>query len=382
MIIADDFRYMAHALQMARRGLYTAAPNPRVGCLIVREGTIVGAGWHRRTGDAHAEVHALAQAGERARSATAYVTLEPCCHHGRTPPCTDARISAGVKRVVAAMTDPNPLVAGQGLQQLKEAGLDVEQGVMEIQAAALNAGFIRRMRHGRPFVRCKLAMSLDGRTAMASKESKWITGAAARHDVQRLRASSCAILTGVGTVLADDPLLTVRWDKTPAEDIRQPLRVVLDSSLRMSPKARLLSAPGQTLVCTTITYAGMHKPLLQAGAEIKVLTRRKEGVDVHEVMSILAQREINEVLVEAGARVSGALLRAGLIDELVIYMAPQIMGDQARGLFHLPGLTHMAQRLHLHIKELRNVGDDWRITATVAENGTAAADGARAGQPR
>jgi len=377
---------MARALRIARRGLYSTDPNPRVGCVLVRDGEIVGEGWHERAGEPHAEIHALAQAGERARGATAYVTLEPCCHHGRTPPCTDALVAAGVARVAAAMVDPNPKVGGEGLARLAAAGIAVESGLMQAEAEALNPGFIMRMRHGRPFVRCKLAMSLDGRTAMANGESKWITSEAARHDVHQLRARSSAIMTGVGTVLADDPTLTVRLD---GERIRQPLRVVLDTHLRTPPQARLLDAAGRTLIVTASQNQVLRDGLARNNVDVVTLSEaapahpasmplpalaalvhpwasRMQGIDLPVVMRHLAAQQINEVLLEAGATLNGAMLRAGLIDELVIYMAPHLMGDGARGLFHLPGLGSMDQRIELEIMDIRAVGKDWRITAEVA----------------
>lgn len=372
-----DYQFMARALRLARRGLCTTDPNPRVGCVLVRDGEIVGEGWHERAGGPHAEVHALVQAGERARGATAYVTLEPCCHHGRTPPCADALVAAGVARVVAAMVDPNPKVGGEGLARLVAAGIAVESGVMQAEADALNPGFIMRMRHGRPFVRCKLAMSLDGRTAMANGESKWITSEAARHDVHHLRARSSAIMTGIGTVLADDPALTVRLD---GEGVRQPLRVVLDTHLRIPPQARLLDAPGHALIVTASRNQVLHDGLARDTVTVVTLpeaapahpalaalvhpwTSQMQGIDLPALMRHLAAQEINEVLLEAGATLNGAMLRAGLIDELIIYMAPHLMGDAARGLFHLPGLVGMEQRIKLEILDIRAVGKDWRITA-------------------
>lgn len=382
----SDYQFMARALRIARYGLYTTDPNPRVGCVLVRDGEIVGEGWHERAGEAHAEIHALAQAGERARGATAYVTLEPCCHHGRTPPCTDALIAAGVARVVAAMVDPNPKVGGEGLARLKAAGITVESGLMQAEAEALNHGFIMRMRHGRPYVRCKLAMSLDGRTAMANGESKWITSQTARHDVHRLRARSSAIMTGAGTVLADDPALTVRLDGSDqVQGIRQPLRVVLDTHLRTPPQARLLDAPGRALIVTASRNQELHDRLARDNVTVVTLpeaapahpalaalvhpwTSQNGGIDLPAVMRHLAAQQINEVLLEAGPVLNGAMLRAGLIDELIIYMAPHLMGDAARGLFHLPGLGSMDQRIALDILDIRAVGKDWRITASVVSH--------------
>lgn len=361
---AEDGRHMARALQLARRGLYTTDPNPRVGCVLVRDGGVVGEGWHERAGGPHAEVVALAAAGERSRGATAYVSLEPCCHHGRTPPCTQALIAAGVARVVAAMPDPNPKVASQGISELEQAGIRVEIGLMQAEAERLNRGFLSRMTRARPWVRIKLAASLDGRTALASGESKWITGEAARADVQRLRASSSAILTGVGTVLADDPSLTVR-----DFDIgRQPLRVVVDGHMSLRADTRLLHLPGKTLVVTAVDDDDYAEPLLAAGAEVMVLSAGPDAVDLAALMQDLAQREVNDVLVEAGATLCGALLRAGLVDELVLYLAPHLLGSGARGLFDLPGLESMRDRRALEIQDVRAVGQDWRITARVVDN--------------
>ncbi len=364
--MTDDVRAMALALQLAERGLYTTDPNPRVGCVIVKDGKRVGEGWHERAGEAHAEVHALRAAGSAARGATAYVTLEPCCHHGRTPPCTDALIGAGIVRVVAAMPDPNPLVSGRGLDTLRRAGIVVDAGLMQTEAQALNPGFVRRMRDGRPFVRLKLAASLDGRTAMASGESKWITGGAARADVQRLRARSSAILTGIGTVREDDPSLTVR-----AFDIgRQPLRVVVDSDLSIAPTARVLAPPGSALVVGAAGDGTRAGRLRQTGAEVQCLPRPDGKVDLAALMASLAARGMNEVLVEAGPTLSGALLAAGLVDELVIYFAPHLMGAQARGMFAVPGLERMQDRLALEVRDVRAVGDDWRVVARVRTGGT------------
>jgi diaminohydroxyphosphoribosylaminopyrimidine deaminase/5-amino-6-(5-phosphoribosylamino)uracil reductase len=361
--VADDCRHMARALQLARRGLYTTDPNPRVGCVIVRDREVVGEGWHERAGGPHAEVHALRAAGERARGATVYVTLEPCSHHGRTPPCADALIDAGVDRVVAAMADPNPQVATAGVARLREAGIAVELGVMEAQAEALNPGFLSRMRRGRPWVRAKLAASLDGRTAMASGESKWITGEAARDDVQRWRARSSAILTGIGTVLADDPRLDVRL---PGAD-RQPMRVVVDSNLSMPTTARMLAVGGPVMVVTANDDSGYAESLAGAGAEVMFLPAGQRTVDLVGLMDQLASREINEVHLEAGANLCGAMLVAGLVDEIVLYLAPHLMGSQARGLFNLPGLERLADRVALRLTDVRNVGDDLRVVARVIE---------------
>lgn len=366
MFSGDDASYMARALRLAERGLMTAAPNPRVGCVLVSAGEVVGEGWHERAGQPHAEIHALQQAGAQASGATAYVTLEPCCHQGRTPPCTQALIAAGITRVVAAMEDPNPHVAGKGLSALRAAGIEAAAGLLADAAEQLNAGFVMRMRQGRPRVRCKLAMSVDGRTAMASGESRWITGDAARADVHRLRGRSDAIMTGIGTVLADDPSLTLRIDGQH-EDARQPLRVILDSKLRIPPGAKLLDLPGETLIITGVADAENEARLTRTGVRIAMLPLQHGQLELAAVLQHLGTLQINEVHLEAGATLCGAMLQAGLVDELVIYMAPHLMGDAARGLFALPGLEQMAQRVKLTITDIRAVGDDWRITANIEQ---------------
>ncbi len=361
-----DQHYMAQAIRLAARGIYSTHPNPNVGCVIVNEGVVVGEGWHRQAGGPHAEAFALQQAGERARTATVYVTLEPCSHHGRTPPCSDALVAAGVSRVVVAMQDPNPRVAGRGLRGLTEAGIAVQVGLLESQARALNPGFISRMQRRRPWVRVKLAASLDGRTAMASGESKWISGAAARQDVQRLRARSSAILTGIGTVLADDPALNVRLDAQQlygVAPLRQPLRVVLDPDLTMSAQAQMLSLPGQTLIFTSVSDPRRYSGLQRSGAEIAPVAGASGQLDLAAVLERLAEREINEVLLECGPTLAGAFLQSGLVDELIVYLAPHLMGDSARGLFKLPGLERMQDRVALEWLDVRQVGSELRITA-------------------
>ncbi len=363
----EDAFYMARALRLAARGLYSTRPNPRVGCVLVKGGRILGEGFHRRAGEPHAERNALAEAGMEARSATAYVTLEPCCHHGRTPPCTEGLIEAGVKRVVLAMRDPNPLVAGQGEARLREAGIAVDSGVLAAEARALNPGFAKRMQQGLPYVRCKLAMSLDGRTAMASGESQWITEEPARKDVHRLRARSEAVLTGIGTVQADDPSLNVRLkpDEIPGLEGEppQPLRAVMDSGLRMSPGARMLTLPGGTLILTRPDPRHDARSALEAaGAEVRALKGRDNRVDLKAALHELAGRGINEVLIESGPTLAGAAIAQGLVDELVVYLAPHLMGDEGRGLLRIPGLERMADRIDLEWQDVRQVGADLRLT--------------------
>ncbi len=354
-----DEYYMAHALRLAYRGLYTTDPNPRVGCVLVKAGRIVGEGWHRQAGGPHAEVEALRQAGEQARGADCYVTLEPCCHHGRTPPCTESLIDAGIRKVVAAMSDPNPQVAGKGLARLQQADIEVRCGILAAESEQLNRGFCQRMRESRPWVTVKMAASLDGRTALASGESRWITSAEARRDVHRLRARSSAILTGIGTVLADDPALTARLDNDEA--VCHPLRVVLDSQLRMPVEAKMLSLPGKTVVVTVTGNADKRKRLEEAGAEVWRVSSEDGRTGLAELMSRLGEREINEVLVESGPILNGALARKHLVDEWIVYLAPCVLGDTARGLFHLPGLETMAGRLEGRFQEMRSVGPDLRI---------------------
>lgn len=345
---------MARALQLAARGLFTTSPNPRVGCVIVKDGQVVGEGWHERAGTPHAEVHALKAAGAAARGATVYVTLEPCSHHGRTPPCAEALVDAGVARVVAAMTDPNPLVAGGGIAILTLAGIQAEVGLMEAEARALNPGFVSRMMRQRPWVRLKTASTLDGKTALANGASQWITGEAARADVQQLRARACAILTGSGTVLADDPRMNVR-----ELDIgRQPLRVVVDSALRTPVRAAILPA----LIACHHADPAARAVLEQAGAEVVELPGANGRVDLAALLARLAQRGVNELHVEAGAVLNGALLTAGLVDEWVAYVAPMAVGDAARGLFAMPPLTTLADAARFRLADVRQLGEDLRLT--------------------
>lgn len=362
MFSVDDHQWMARALRLADRARYHAGPNPRVGCVLVRDGDLVGEGWHERTGGPHAEIEALRAAGDRARGATAYVTLEPCSHQGRTPPCAEALVEAGVARVVAAMEDPNPRVAGRGLAWLAGADIETASGLMTQQAEAVNPGFCARMRRGRPWVRLKLAGSLDGRTAMASGESRWITDQDARRDVHRLRARSSAVMTGIGTVLADDPSLTVRLDGEAAREA-QPDRVVVDSALRFPEDARMLTLPGRTRVFTGSKDGARIAALERTGAEVTPVDASAGVASLHETLATLAADGANEVLVESGPVLAGALVRDKLVDEIVIYMAPHLMGDGGRGLFHLPGISEMRDRVDVRIGDIRAVGRDWRITA-------------------
>jgi diaminohydroxyphosphoribosylaminopyrimidine deaminase/5-amino-6-(5-phosphoribosylamino)uracil reductase len=368
---ALDHVHMAHALRLAERGLFATQPNPRVGCVVARGEQIVGAGWHRRAGGPHAEVFALREAGEAARGATAYVTLEPCAHFGRTPPCADALVAAGVARVVIAAEDPFPRVAGKGIEKLRAAGIAVETGLLREPARELNIGFFSRIERGRPWVRVKLAMSLDGRTALADGESKWITGAAARADVQRWRARASAILTGSGTVLADDPHLTVRLHERgdarssgpageAAEDLAlvPPMRVILDRQLRTPAGSHVLDAEAPTVL---MHASGVPVPVHLSEVERMALPERDGRLDLPAVLAELARREVNELHVEAGPTLCGALLAAGLADELLLYVAPVLLGDTARPLLALPPLAHMAERRRLHTLDRRTVGEDLRL---------------------
>jgi len=362
----QHLQFMAKAIKLARCGQYTTHPNPRVGCVIVKHGKIIGEGFHQRAGEGHAEVNALRSAGSDVKGATAYVTLEPCSHTGRTPPCADALIDAGIACVVIAMQDPNPQVAGRGIAKLKVAGIHVLCGILETEARKLNPGFIYRMEHKRPFVRLKMATSLDGRTALASGESQWITGEAARLDVQFWRAKSSAILTGIGTVLADDPSLTVRLRANELGiegEVRQPTRVILDSQLRCPVDAKLLTLPGNTVIYTVCSSTKAVSALESAGAEVVVLAENL--LPLRTIFEDLAKREINEIHTEAGAKVCGSLIQAGLANELLLYMAPHLLGCDAMGAFHLPALRSMQDKIALKIEDMRAIGDDWRIIAAL-----------------
>ena len=358
MFTAADDEFMGQALELAGRGLYTTTPNPRVGCIVVKDGAVVGSGWHERTGLPHAEALALEAAGARTRGATLYLNLEPCSHHGRTPPCADAIIAAGAKRVVAAIGDPNPKVAGAGFAKLRSAGIAVEHGLKGDEARELNIGFLARMTRGRPWVRMKIAASLDGRTALANGKSQWITGDAARADGHRWRARACAVLTGFGTVRDDDPQLNVRGVDTP----RQPLKIVVDSKFETPPSARLLKE-GKTLVVGAVNDAKRIAALQLAGAEIAIIPNDGGKVELFKLMEDLARRELNEIHVEAGTKLNGSLLQAGVVDELLVYLAPSLIGDSGRGMFSLPELTQLSQTTVLKIREVERAGEDLRILA-------------------
>ena len=355
----EDERFMRRGLELAARGLNTTDPNPRVGCVLVQTGRIVGEGWHERAGGAHAEVNALRAAGSAAQGATAYVTLEPCAHTGRTPPCVEALAEARVRRVFYGAADPNPLINGAGVAALRGRGIEVIGELLPEESRALNPGFFKRMRVGLPWVRVKLAMSLDGRTALASGASRWITGEAARADVQRYRARSSAILTGSGTVLSDDPALDVRLEAAT----RQPLRVILDSALRVPPQARVFARSGASMVFTASTDAGRRGELVRGGVTVEPAAAAGDGLALEPILRRLAELECNEIWVEAGARLSGALLAAGLVDELIIYVAPSLLGQAARPLVWLPAIERLEARVQLQFLDAVHVGEDLRVSA-------------------
>jgi len=358
MFTEVDHQHMSRALALAAQGLFSTTPNPRVGAVVVRDGEVVGEGWHRRAGEGHAEALALAQAGARARGATVYVTLEPCSHFGRTPPCAQSLVQAGVARVIAAMQDPNPAVNGRGLEMLRDAGIEVRCGLLEAQATELNIGFVSRMSRGLPWVRLKIAASLDGRTALHDGRSQWITGPLARADGHRWRARACAVLTGIGTVRDDDPRLTVR--EVPTE--RQPLRVLVDSRLQVDPHAKLLQ--GGALVACAVRDAARERELADRGCELLHLPGPGGKVDLPGLMRSLAARGINELHVEAGFRLNGSLVREGCVDELLVYLAPSLLGDAA-GMVDLPALVDLEARRRLRFHDVERVGDDLRLLARI-----------------
>lgn len=355
---STDYSFMSQALKLAEKGLCTTSPNPRVGCVIVKNNRVIASGWHERAGQPHAEINALCSADDTVKNTTVYVTLEPCSHYGRTPPCAQALINAGVARVVMAMLDPNPLVAGNGAAMLRDAGIKVQSGLLEEQARALNIGFVSRMTRHRPWVRLKIAASLDGKTALENGESQWITSEAARFDAHRLRAVSCAILTGIGTLKKDDPQLTVRHIETS----RQPLRVVIDGRLEIPASAKLLQG-GKILIFTAVPDENRKKSLEEKGAEVIIMPGADGKVNLTQVMARLADFDVNEVLVEAGSTLAGSLVQAGLVDELVIYLAPYMLGDKAKGMLNLPMLTKLSDKRKLELTDLRMIGQDIRVTA-------------------
>ncbi|SIS86327.1 diaminohydroxyphosphoribosylaminopyrimidine deaminase [Thalassolituus maritimus] len=364
-LLPTDLEWMSDALRLAKKGLYTTSPNPRVGCVIVKDGVKVGEGWHQKAGEPHAEVHALRAAGDQARGATAYVTLEPCSHYGRTPPCAEGLIKAGVARVVGAVRDPNPSVAGRGYEMLRQAGIEVVESCLEPEATAINAGFMKRMRTGLPYVRVKLAMSLDGRTAMASGESQWITGSAARRDVQALRAQSCAVITGADSVIIDNPSMTVRPDEAgldiPEGLRRQPLRVIVDGAHRVSNEATIFDKPGDILIAARTPPASPINRDTGLGALSYWAGERDEHTDIDALLCHLATQGSNEVLIESGAKLAAAFVSAGLVDELIVYCAPTLLGSDARPLLSLP-LSEMKQQIRWQWQDVRMVGDDLRLT--------------------
>jgi diaminohydroxyphosphoribosylaminopyrimidine deaminase / 5-amino-6-(5-phosphoribosylamino)uracil reductase len=358
--IHSDLQGMAHALQWASKGMFTTTPNPRVGCVIVKSNRVIGEGYTQPPGQPHAEVQALNDAVNRGfdvRGATAYVTLEPCSHFGRTPPCADALIRAGIARVVAAVADPNPLVAGQGVAKLRAAGIEVTCGVLEDEATEMNIGFMSRMQRGKPWVRMKAAASLDGKTALHNGVSQWITSEAARNDGHWWRARACAVLTGIGTVIEDDPQLNVRAIETP----RQPRRIVVDSRLQISPDARILSGGG-TWIATAVSNPAKEAQLRERGTEIIILPNAAEKVDLPALMLELGKRQINEVHIEAGMKLNGSLIRERCVDELLLYLAPSLLGD-AQGLFDLPALDNLEGRLPLSFHDIKQIDSDLRILA-------------------
>ena len=358
----DDEKYMATALRLALKGICTTHPNPVVGCVIVADGKIVGEGWHEFAGQVHAETTALKRAGKAARGATLYVTLEPCSHQGKTPPCVKAIIKAGIRRVVIATEDPNPLVNRTGISELQRAGLDVTVGVGQAQAKRVNRGFLKRITRGVPWITLKIATSLDGKTAMADGESQWITGEAARRDAQLLRAQASGILTGIGTVLRDDPSLNVRLEGTR----RQPLRIIMDTNLSTPPEATILSREGKVLIVTANAEQEYLERYDKKTVEFIHCPTSKGGINLNEAMSALGERGMNTVLLEAGARLSGSMLEQGLVDELVVYMSPDLLGGDARDMFGIPGLEKLSDRISLEYSDIVKVGRDLRLTLSVA----------------
>lgn len=364
-----DHQYMQRAIELAKRGHYTTSPNPRVGCVLVKNGEIVGEGFHKKAGQGHAEVHALAQAGEKAKGATAYVTLEPCSHYGLTPPCAEALIKAQVAHVIAAMVDPNPKVSGRGLRLLEAAGISSQSGLLEQDARALNPGFIELMTHKKPYVRCKLAASLDGKTAMASGESQWITGAEARADVQRLRAQSCGVICGADSVIADKARMNVRWQSLgsvqciyPEAEVRQPLRIIIDGKNRLSPELPIFQEPGRILIIRH-TIENIHSWPHFVEQVVISKAENSDYIDLKSLLSYLAKIGLNDVLIESGAQLAGAFISQNLVNELVLFQAPKLMGNDGKDLVNMPEIVKLAQAKNLEITDIRMVGKDIRLTA-------------------
>ncbi|MFT5759233.1 MAG: diaminohydroxyphosphoribosylaminopyrimidine deaminase [Alteromonadaceae bacterium] len=367
-----DYRFMQRAITLAKRAHYTTSPNPRVGCLLVKDNVVVGEGYHQKAGQGHAEVNALAQAGAAAKGATAYVTLEPCSHYGRTPPCASGLINAGVTKVIAAMVDPNPEVSGKGLLMLEQAGIETSHGLLAQEAQNINIGFVKLMTTGLPFVRCKLAASLDGKTAMANGESQWITSTEARQDVQRLRAQSCAIISGADSVIMDNAQMNVRWSELgelkntyDAETIRQPLRVIIDSRNRVTPDLKLFKSASSVLLIRH-TIENTHQWPHFVEQVCLPLVKNAQGVDkidLQALLKLLAQRGLNDILIESGQNLAGAFIEQHLVDELVLYQAPKLMGAEGKSLMNFPTIKQLSQAKALTFKEVRMVGSDLRITA-------------------
>ena len=368
----DDYRFMQRAITLAKRGHYTTSPNPRVGCVLVKNGEIIGEGFHQKAGEGHAEVNALTMAGNNARGATAYVTLEPCSHYGRTPPCAEGLIKAGVKHVIAAMVDPNPKVAGNGLKILEKAGVSTQHGLLTQASESLNIGFIKQMTTGLPYVRCKLAASLDGKTAMKSGESKWITSPQARQDVQRLRAQSCAIISGADSILFDDAKMTVRWSELgelqnsyQKELVRQPVRVIIDSKNRLTPGLALFKESGRIILIRN-TIENIHQwPHFVEQVCLPFYQKSKYGqhIDLRVLLEYLAKLSLNDVLIESGSRLAGAFIEQNLVDELILYQAPKLMGAESKSLVNMTSIQHLSQAKALNISDLRMIGTDIRIIA-------------------
>ncbi len=366
--LVNDHAYMAQALRLAEKGLYTTRTNPRVGCIIVKHDQVIGHGFHVSPGKPHAEINAIENCKGDTQDAIAYVTLEPCSHYGKTPPCIESLVAAKLRRVVAAMQDPNPQVDGKGLEYLREHNIETTCNILKNEATELNKGFVQRMTKARPYVTVKSAMSIDGRTALQSGESKWISSEQSRKDVQKLRARSCAIMTGIDTVIQDDPQLNVRLKKEELgsnNDIEQPIRVVLDTKLRISPKAKIINIPGQTIIFTCCKDSRKQQTLVDKNVEIVVVSIQDGHVDFKDVMSNLSERGVNEVLVEAGPTLIGNLIENELVDEMIIYMAPHIMGDSSKGLVKLEPILDMQERINMQIIQTRKIGNDIKLQLKV-----------------